>query len=372
MIGELAKYRIALAHDWLVAMRGGELVLDRLARLFGPTDLYTLVSNRRALTEAISACRLTTSPLQRFPGATGRWRRHYLPLMPWAVGRIAVEPCDLLVSTSSAVMKSIKPPRGTPHLCYCHAPARYVWEQAGEYGSRAGTSGGRVRGFGLRVLRGPFRRWDRATANRVTKFLANSSHVAAQVRRCFGRQADVVHPPVRTKFFTVDATVAREDWLLVAGALEPYKRTELAVEAANRFGFELKVVGDGSQRRALAAQAGPSVQLLGWVDQDALRDLFRRARGLLFPQVEDFGIAAVEAQACGCPVVAYRAGGALDSVTPTTGVLFDEQTAASLGEAVDGLATQAIDPAACRANAERFSEEVFDRAMIEHARAMLT
>ena len=177
---------------------------------------------------------------------------------------------------------------------------------------------------------------------------------------------------MRTKFFTVDATVAREDWLLVAGALEPYKRTELAVEAANRFGFELKVVGDGSQRRSLAAQAGPSVQLLGWVDQDALRDLFRRARGLLFPQVEDFGIAAVEAQACGCPVVAYRAGGVLDSVTPTTGVLFDEQTAASRGEAVDGLATQAIDPAACRANAERFSEEVFDRAMIEHARAMLT
>ena len=148
MIGELAQYRIALAHDWLVGMRGGERVLDRLARLFGPTDLYTLVNDGRPLSEAISACRVRTSPLQSLPGASGRWRRHYLPLMPWAVGGLRVAPCDLLISTSSAVMKSVKPPPDTPHLCYCHSPARYVWAQADAYAARPGTSGGLVRRLG--------------------------------------------------------------------------------------------------------------------------------------------------------------------------------------------------------------------------------
>ncbi len=371
MIGELGNSRIALAHDWLVALRGGEFVLDRLAQLFGPTDLYTLVSNDRVLTDAISACHVVTSPLQRFPGARARWRRYYLPLMPWAVGRLTVAPCDLLISTSSAVIKAIKPPPGTPHLCYCHSPARYVWAQSGEYGSRHGISGGRLRSLGLRVVRGPFRRWDRATADRVTRFLANSRHVAEQVRRCFGRDADVVHPPVRTGWFTVDPGVTREDWLLVAGALEPYKRTELAVEAANRRGFKLKVAGTGTQLAALKAMAGPTVELLGWVDDEMLRDLYRRARALLFPQIEDFGIIAVEAQACGCPVIAYEAGGALDSVTPRTGVLFAAQTVEALGDAVDALDRAPPDPDACRCNAERFSEDAFDRAILEHVRALL-
>ena len=371
MIGQLGNARIVLAHDWLVALRGGELVLDRLARLFGPTDLYTLVSNGRGLTDAISACRVITSPLQRFPGARGRWRRHYLPLMPWAVGRLSVAPCDLLISTSSAVIKSIRPPKGTPHLCYCHSPARYVWAQAGEYASRRGTSGGRLRSFGLRVVRGPFQRWDRATAGRVTRFLANSRHVADQVRRCFGREAEVVHPPARTGWFTVDSNVPREDWLLVAGALEPYKRTELAIEAANRRGFRLKVAGAGTQLGALEAMAGPTVEMLGWVDDQAMRDLYRRARALLFPQVEDFGIIAVEAQACGCPVVAFEAGGALDSVTAASGVFFAEQTAEALGDAIDALDRASLDPAACRRNAERFSEEAFDRAILDHAKALV-
>lgn len=354
-----------------MTLRGGEHVLDRLARLFGPTDLYTLVSNGRPLTDDIASCRVVTSPLQRFPGAAGRWRRYYLPLMPWAVERLAVAPCDLLISTSSAVMKSIRPPRGTPHLCYCHAPARYVWSEIGSYGRRRGTAGGRLRGLGLRVVRSRFRRWDRATSNRVTRFLANSRHVASQIEACFGREAHVVHPPVRTELFTPDPAVAREDWLLVVAALEPYKRTELAIEAARRFKIKLKIAGAGSQARALRAAAPPGVELLGRVDEAALRDLYRRARALLMPQVEDFGIAAVEAQACGCPVIAHEAGGALDSVTPATGVHYSPQTAEALGEAIGTLDRARIDPAACRANAERFSEQVFDEAIVGHARELL-
>ena len=360
-----------MAHDWLVGMRGGEQVLDRLARLFGPTELYTLVRDDSPMSEAISACRVVTSPLQRFPGASGSLRRHYLPLFPWAINRLTVARCDLLISTSSAVIKSIRTPAGTPHLCYCHTPARYIWGQTAAYGSRRGVPGGGLRSIGLRAVRDPFRRWDRRTAGRVTKFLANSSHTADQIRCCWGRDAHVVHPPARTGWFTVDPSVVREPWVLIASALEPYKRVELAIEAANRRGWPLKVAGKGSQHAALRAMAGPTVSFLGWVDDAALRDLYRRARALLYPQVEDFGITAVEAQACGCPVVAFAAGGALDTVTSDTGVLFPAQNAESLCEAVDTLDGRSIDPMACRRNAERFSEAVFDAAIVAQVREMV-
>ena len=371
MIGELEKRRITLAHDWLVGKRGGELVLDRLARLFGPTNLYTLVDNGVSISEAISACRVVTSPLQRFPGARGRLRRHYLPMMPWAVERLRVEPCDLLISTSSAVMKSIIPPDGTPHLCYCHGPARYFWAQSEAYGSRAGTAGGRLRLLGLGAMRKRFRRWDRRTATRVTRFLANSRYIADEIRRCFDRDADVVYPPVATDYFTPDAGIQREDWLLVVSALEPYKRIDVAIKAANRIGTRLRVAGAGTQRAALQSIAGPTVEILGRVEGPVLRDLYRRARALIYPQVEDFGITAVQAQACGCPVVALQAGGALDSVTDETGVLFNDPGVDGLCEGLRVLDLKRIDPAACRRNAERFAADVFDREITRHVDELL-
>ena len=342
--------------------------------MFGPTNLYTLVSNGRPLTEAISACRVVTSPLQRFPGAAGRWRRHYLPLMPWAVGRLRVGSCDLVISTSSAVMKSIKPPPGVPHLCYCHSPARYIWGRTADYGAPSagvGRCGGRVRSWGLRAVRGPFRRWDRASADRVTTFLANSAHTAREVRRYYGREAHVVPPPVRTTWFSPDPSVARENWLLVVAALEPYKRTDLVIEAANRARLELKVAGSGSELEALRAAAGPTVEMLGWVDDLKLRDLYRRARALVHPQAEDFGITAVEAQAAGCPVIAYAAAGALETVTPATGVFFETQTVEALLEAMAAFEGAPIDPVACRRNAERFTEEAFDGGIREQVAKLI-
>jgi len=354
--------RIALAHDWLVGLRGGERVLDRLAQLFGPTEMYTLVQSGPPLTEAIARCNVITSPLQKFPGASGKWRRHYLPLMPWAVGRIRVKPCDLLISTSSAVMKSIKPPRGTPHVCYCHSPARYIWEQSGDY---AVGAGGRIRALGLRAVRPLFQRWDRKTAERVTKFIANSSHTAARIKRCFDREAEVIYPPVRTEFFTSDESVQREDWHLVVSALEPYKRADLVIQAANRAGFHLKAVGEGSQFDALRSRAGPTVEMLGRVDDERLRDLYRRAKALIFPQVEDFGIIAVEAQACGCPVIAFAGGGAMEIVTERTGVLFVEQSCRALTDAISALVHKSTTATECRSNALRFSEDDFDRGMLK-------
>jgi glycosyltransferase involved in cell wall biosynthesis len=205
----------------------------------------------------------------------------------------------------------------------------------------------------------------------VTKFLANSKHTAARIARCYGREAEVVHPPVRTDYFTIDESVPREDWLLVVAALEPYKRTDLVIEAASRAGFALKVVGTGSQANVLSEMAGPHVEMLGRVGDEALRDLYRRAKALVFPQVEDFGIIPVEAQACGCPVIACAKGGALETVTEDTGVFFEDQSADAIIEAAKALESRSIDTQICRANAERFSERAFDEAMLACVRAML-
>jgi len=362
--------RIALAHDWLVSLRGGEHVLDRLARLFGPTTLYTLVSNGSSLTPAIDACDVQPSLLQHLPGASGPLRRWYFPIMPWAVGRIKVAPCDVLISTSSAVMKSIRPPRGVPQLCYCHSPARYIWEQTADY---AIGSAGRSRQFGLRLMRHPFQRWDRKTASRVTRFLANSQHTASRIKRCYDRDASVVYPPVRTEFFTLEPSVAREQWMLVVSALEPYKRVDLVIDAARVSGRPLKIIGDGSQRQVLEAQATAGgctlIEFLGRVSDEVMRDHYRRAAAFLFPQTEDFGITAVEAQAAGCPVVAYASGGALETVNESSGAFMHEQTVEALLQAIDQLPTNPSE--ACRSNAERFSEATFDAAITRHVQEIL-
>jgi glycosyltransferase involved in cell wall biosynthesis len=350
--------RIALAHDWLVGMRGGERVLDRVAaiaqrRSDGPVPLYSLVADGRPHTPTLDACPLTASPLQRLPGAAGRLRRWYLPLYPWAVGRLAPRPCDVLISTSSAAIKGIVPPPGATHICYCHSPARYIWSRCEHYGRG-------VKRLGLSLVRRPYQRWDRRTCDTVHHFLANSSYTQGQIADFFGRDSVVLHPPVRTDFFTPDKSIERTDALLVVSALEPYKRVDLAIQAANRLRVPLFVAGDGSQFAKLRRLAGPTVTMLGRVDDAMLRDLYRMARAFIFPSVEDFGIAPVEAMACGTPVLALRAGGALDTVNERTGVFFERQTVDALTEALGRLDQAAFDHAAIRQHAEQFGERLFD------------
>lgn len=366
--------RIALAHDWLVGLRGGEFVLDRIARLIAahhePAGLYVMFDDARPLTPAIDALTRTASPLHRWPPAARRWLLpRYPAAVEWLGGALARdharEPIDLLISTSSAAIKGLRPPEGVPHLCYCHSPARYLWAQGGEY-----ARGSLPRRAGLALFGPSLRRWDERTAAGVTKFLANSRHIARRIEAVYSRDAQVVHPPVRTEFFTPDPAEARQGFWLVAGALEPYKRADLAIDAAVACGQRLVIAGDGSEaprlrahaRRAarLAGRASP-VEFVGRVTDEQLRTLYRRARCLVFPQVEDFGITAVEAQACGCPVVAFRDGGALDTVLEAeTGAFFDEPTPEAIIEAARGCPE---DSGACRANAVRFAEPVFDTTM---------
>ncbi|HZW09664.1 MAG TPA: glycosyltransferase [Phycisphaerales bacterium] len=365
-----ARPRIALAHDWLCTYRGGEAVLERIARIAGETGeidrLYTMFDEGRSLAPATDAVQREVSSLRRLPPAARRW---VLPLYPAAVGELsrrlarrqAVAPIDLLVSTSSAAIKGMRAPRGVPHLCYCHAPARYIWSVRDEYSQGRGP-GAVLRRGGLWAAAPWFKRWDRASSANVTRFLAPSSHTARQIERFYGRVARVVHPPVRTDFFT-PGQGGREDFWLFVGALEPYKRADLAIEGAAIAGARLKIAGAGSMAESLRRLGAGHVEFLGRVSDEELRDLYRRARLLVFPQVEDFGITAVEAQACGCPVVARRAGGALDTVLEgQTGAFFGEATAEGLVEAARNCPG---DAPACRANSMRFGTGAFDAAMRE-------
>jgi glycosyltransferase involved in cell wall biosynthesis len=361
--------RIALAHDWLCGRRGGEAVLERIAAIvlarYDPAGLFVMFDDGCSIGPAVDALRdarqVSVSDLGRFPGAV-RLRRWLLPCYPSAIEQLseavarahARRPINLLISSSSAAVKGLRPPPGVPHLCYCHSPARYLWSRREEYA-------GGLRGVGLRVFGQRLREWDRRTAGNVTRFVANSTHVRGEVRSCYGQEAAVVFPPVRTGYFTPDPGTRREDFWLVVSALEPYKRVDLALAAATRANKRLLVAGDGSQRRALARAAGPTVSLVGRTSDEELRRLYRTAGVLLFPQVEDFGIVAVEAQACGLPVAARRAGGALDTVVEgRTGVFFDEPTPEAIVSAADCIPQ---DPGACRENALRFSETTFDRAI---------
>lgn len=357
--------RVALAHDWIVAHRGGERVLGAIADALpaNPVHLYAMFHNGTAINRRIDTCPTTVSDLNAWPASLRRW---LLPRYPKAVEQLcehlaehhALNPIDLLVSTSSVAIKALRPPPGVPHVCYCHTPARYLWSQADAYA----TPGlkGRLRAAGLRLFRERLREWDRDTAGTVTAFLANSNHTRDLIRDVYDRDAEVLHPPVRTDFFTPEPGVPRDGSLLVVSALEPYKRVDLAIDAAARAGRPLTVIGTGSHERALRAHARrrPGVTFLGRATDEIVRANMRRAHAFLMPQTEDFGITAVEAQACGTPVAALGAGGALDTVLDgQTGALADEPTAEALARAIERLPP---DPhAACRENALRFSEMGF-------------
>lgn len=373
--------RIALAHDWLVVYRGGEAVLDAIARCVlaeGHTvsRVYTMFDSGARLSPTLDALPRAVSSLNRWPARARRW---LLPLYPRAVSELSAtlardhqaEPIDLLISTSSAAVKGLKPPAGVPHVCYCHAPARYLWSQAESYG--LGRGGG-LRRLGLSAFGRRLRAWDRATAAHVTRFLANSTHIAAEIRRCYDRESAVVWPPVRTEFFGAlpDVEVSKPCWLY-AGALEPYKRVDIAIEAANRDGTPLEIVGEGSQASHLRSIAGPSVRFAGRVSDEQLRECYRLASLVLFPQLEDFGIVAVEAQAAGTPVLAFGAGGALDTVIEgRTGAFFREQTADSLLQAAKSAPPKcAAVSRTCRDNARRFAETAFAASVRAHIAELL-
>lgn len=362
---EWAELNVALAHDWLTGMRGGERVLEILCNSFPEAPIHTLIHHPPAVSAAINRHPVKTSVLQRIPGIHQRYR-YFLPFHPWAITRFRPDPADLLISTSHCVAKGLPRPPGARHLCYCFTPMRYAWSFYDEYfGSNP------VKKAILSPVLQRLRHWDVRHSQGVDRFVAISRHVQKRIETFYGREADIVYPPVDTERCTPsDAPHGGYD--LIVSALVPYKRVDLAVEAYNESGYPLLVVGTGTDYAPLQAEAESNITFLGWKTDADILDLYRHCRMLLFPGEEDFGIVPVEAQACGKPVVAYGQGGATETVVHgETGVHFPEQTAESLQEAIHQCAQTDWDPARIRAQAEQFSTPRFVEGLAQSIRACL-
>jgi len=351
-----------LTHHWLVRRRGGEKVLEALAELLPDSPLYTLVHDAAGMAGSPLIRRpVHTSWLQHLPGAT----RHYpklLPLLPSAARRMKLPPVDLVVCSDAAIAKAMTPDPRSKVVCYCHSPMRYAFEPEISRGYR------RTLPLLARPLWGPtcayVRRADYRAAQRVDRFVANSWHVAARIKRCYGRESVVVYPPVDIP--PAPTTSPREDFYLCVGYHTPYKRLDLAIEACRRLRQGLVVIGDGPDTARIDPQRDKHVELLGWQSADVIDRYLDRAAALLFPGEEDFGIVPVEAMAHGCPVIAYAVGGATETVIDgQTGVFFEQQTVESLANAIERCRQCAFDPSAMHRHAAQFGRARFLRAMRE-------
>jgi glycosyltransferase involved in cell wall biosynthesis len=365
--------KVALVHDWLVTLRGGERVLEALCELFPDADLYTLIHKPGTMPPVIEDRRIYTSFLQQIPGIHARYR-HFLPLFPRAIEAFRLEGYELVLSSSHCVAKGIRKPPGAKHLSYIHAPMRYMWDLFDDYFGPGRTSLP-VRMAAL-AARPWLQRWDRETAAGVDRFVANSRNIAAKIRRFWDREAGVVHPPVGLERFCAAPLegTGQGGYFLWLGAFAPYKRLDIALEAFRSLSAPLWVVGTGQEAaRLTSGPLPPHVRFLGNVADAELPSLYRDARALLFTGEEDFGITPLEAQATGRPVIAYAKGGVLETVTSHTGLFFSEQTPAALAAAVRQFDAWEADfrPSEAREQARRFSKAAFQRGILAEVEALL-
>jgi len=358
--------KVALVHDWLTGRRGGEKVLEVLAEIFPRAPIYTLLRFPGSQIAALEARDIRTSFIQRLPFLKKRYRS-YLPLFPLAAEQFDLQEFDFVVSSSHCVVKGVIPRADALHVAYIHSPMRYAWNQYHAY-----FGPGKLSFLGRKAI--PplihyLRLWDESSSARVDHFVANSAAVARRIGKYYRRAADVIHPPVDTEAFSPPAAAPDRAYDLIVSALVPYKRIDLAVAAYNRLGWPLKIVGDGPDYRSLRKPAARNIRFLGPLGAGDLLDLYRGARAFILPGEEDFGIAVLEAQACGTPVVAYGRGGARETVLEgTTGLFFDEPTPQSLLAALDKLRGLTFNMSAVRAHALGFSRDNFKEAMTSYLR----
>jgi glycosyltransferase involved in cell wall biosynthesis len=352
--------RVAIVHDWLTGMRGGEKVLDAICELYPDASLFTLLHVPGTVSPRIERRRVGVSFAQWFPAAR-RIYRQYLLLFPSLVEMFNLDEYDLVISSSHCAVKSVIRPGRAVHVCYCHSPMRYAWDQFGAYfgPEQIGRMGNQLMRRAMAVMA----RWDAATASRVDAFVANSRYVAGRIRRYYNRGSTVVYPPVDTAFFCpADEQRASDSNFLAVSALVPYKRLDVAIDACRRIGAPLRIVGEGPERARLQRMAGSDVEFLGWRSDEEIRALYQQATAVVLPGVEDFGMVPVEAQACGSPVVALAEGGATETVIEgQTGVLVADRSPAALADGLARATTIAWDRGAIRAHALRFSRQRFLR-----------
>jgi glycosyltransferase involved in cell wall biosynthesis len=351
--------KVALIHYWLVTMRGGEKVLEELCRLYPQADIFTHVVVPEKISDVIRAHKITTSFINRLPGAR-RYYQKYLPLMPLALEQFDLRGYDLVISSESGPAKGVVTGENTLHICYCHSPMRYIWNMYHDYREGVG-------GFTRAVMAPAFnylRQWDYVSAARVDHFLANSTTVQRRIAKTYRRTSDVIHPPVAIESFSPNGIT--KDYYLYCGQFVPYKRADIAVQAFNRLGKRLIVVGEGSEAARLKSMAMTNIDFVGVQSAESLRLLYASCRALIFPGEEDFGIVPVEAMASGRPVIAYDKGGVCDSVRDgSSGILYPEQSVEGLIQAIARFETEEprFVPAAIAAEAARFSASRFREQM---------
>jgi len=361
--------KIALVHDWLTGMRGGEKVLEALCEIFPEADLYTLVYIPGSVSPIIEKRKIFTSFIQFLPDVERRYR-YYLPLMPKAIEKFNLAEYDLVISSSHCVAKGVKTSPRSLHICYSHTPMRYVWEMYDEYFGNAKIHIKAV----MKVLRKYLQKWDIESSKRVNYFIANSENVRKRIQNHYHRDAEVIYPPVDTDFFTqakacdykeeitLNSQLSTMNYYLVVSAFAPYKKVNLAIEAFNILGYPLKIIGSGQEEKKLKKLAKNNIEFLGWLANDELRKYYQNCKALIFPTEEDFGIVPVEAQACGKPVIAFGKGGALETVIEEeTGIFFSEQTAESLIKAIKQFETLKFDRNKIRENVLRFDHKIFKK-----------
>lgn len=352
---------VALVHDWLTGMRGGEKCLEVLCELYPDAPIYTLLHNTGAMSPVIESKKIFTSFIDALPGKESKYRS-YLPLFPAAIERFDFTPYDLVISTSHAVAKGAKVRDNALHICYCHTPMRYVWEMYNEYFGK--EKAGIIVRTAMNMLRPYLQQWDLRTAGRVHYYIANSENVKNRIRRYYRRDAAVIFPPVDTDLFTLSPR--DNGYYLMVTALVPYKRVDLAIHAFNKLGEKLVIVGKGTETERLKSMAASNIEFLGWRSDAELVQLYGGCKALIFPGEEDFGIVPLEAMACGKPVVAYGKGGTLETVVDgKTGFFFYEQTVESLLSAILKTETTVFNPDDIRTHSLNFARPTYKQKMME-------
>lgn len=359
--------KVALVHYWLVGMRGGEKVLEAMCRLWPDADIYAHVYDPGAVSETIRSHRVRTTFIQRLPAAR-RLYKTYLPLMPYALEALDLSAYDLVISSESGPAKGVVVRPDALHICYCHTPMRYVWDQMNAYRSEAGV----IKRLSMTAFIPGLRQWDFLSAARVDRFVANSSFVRKRIEKYYRREATVIHPPVAAGNFSL--APATGDYYLAVGQLVRYKRFDLAVAALTALGRRLIVAGTGEEEKRLRKIAGPNVEFVGWQTDEKLAELMSNCRALVFPGEEDFGIIPVEAMAAGRPVIAYGSGGVLETVLDNkTGLFFGNPSVESLSSAILRFEETAarFDPVEIRRHALTFDTAVFQAKFSAFVRSSL-
>jgi glycosyltransferase involved in cell wall biosynthesis len=348
-------YRVAIVHDYLNQMGGAERVVELLHRMFPEAPIYTTIVDRDLLSPEFKGADIRTTWMQKIPGIL-RMSKHFFWLYPFAVGSMDLRGYDLVISSSSAYAKGASVRGNTIHVCYCHTPMRFAWDYSTYTEAIEMPYLQRVL---ARWLMLPLRLWDKSTSVKVHHLIANSSIVQKRIQSYYGLRSSLIFPPVNLARFQI-SDKEMGDYFLVVSRFVSYKRIDLAVQACTRSGKTLLVIGDGPDRKRLESLAGPTVRFMGRLPDEQVVKYMQHCAGLIFPGLEDFGITPLEVNACGRPVIAFKAGGALDTIRPEiNGVFFEHQTVDSLIHAIESFATQKWDPIKIRMHAEEFSEEVF-------------